>query len=184
MPQTTHATPAEPAAAQASARSIQVRRVDYRNPHDAAALVMLLNAYAQDPMGGQEALPASTADTLCQRLADFTGAASWIAWAGEGHANQAPVGLLNSFLGFSTFKAQPLLNVHDIAVLPAWRGRGIAQQLLAAAEAHAREQGCCKLTLEVLSNNTRAQNAYLRFGFALYTLDAAHGHALFMQKWL
>ena len=176
---------------------VHVRRVDYRNPHDAAALIMLLNTYAQDPMGGQEALPASTADTLCQRLADFTGAASWIAWAGENHANQAPVGLLNSFLGFSTFKAQPLLNVHDIAVLPAWRSRGIAQQLLpawrsrgiaqqllAAAEAHARAQGCCKLTLEVLSNNTRAQNAYQRFGFALYTLDAAHGHALFMQKWL
>ena len=145
---------------------------------------MLLNTYAQDPMGGQEALPASTTDALCQRLADFAGAASWIAWAGENHANQAPVGLLNSFLGFSTFKAQPLLNVHDIAVLPAWRSRGIAQQLLAAAEAHARAQGCCKLTLEVLSNNTRAQNAYQRFGFALYTLDAAHGHALFMQKWL
>ena len=46
-----------------------VRRVDYQNPRDAEALVMLLNAYAQDPMGGQEALPAQTAATLCQRLA-------------------------------------------------------------------------------------------------------------------
>lgn len=156
-----------------------VRRVDYQNPRDAEALVMLLNAYAQDPMGGQEALPAQTVTTLCQRLAHFPGAVSWIAWAGE-----EPVGLLNSFMGFSTFKARPLLNVHDIAVLPAWRGQGIAQQLLAAAEAHARAQGCCKLTLEVLSNNTRAQHAYERFGFTLYTLDADQGHALFMQKWL
>lgn len=170
-------TPAETLPAQAA---IHIRRVDYTNARDAAALLQLLNAYAQDPMGGQAALPAATQAALCQRLAAFAGAASWIAWADD----DEPVGLLNSFLGFSTFKAQPLLNVHDIAVLPAWRGRGIAQQLLAAAEAHARAQGCCKLTLEVLSHNTRAQSAYQRFGFALYTLDAAHGHAQFMQKWL
>lgn len=156
-----------------------VRRVDYQNPRDAEALVMLLNAYAQDPMGGQEALPAQTAATLCQRLAHFPGAVSWIAWAGE-----EPVGLLNSFMGFSTFKARPLLNVHDIAVLPAWRGQGIAQQLLAAAEAHARAQGCCKLTLEVLSNNTTALAAYDRAGFAPYVLDPAAGQALFLQKLL
>ena len=170
-------TPASPSAC---TPALHIRRVDYTHAHDAAALVQLLNTYAQDPMGGQEPLPAHTMETLCQRLAAFPGAASWIAWADDAE----PVGLLNNFLGFSTFKAQPLLNVHDIAVLPAWRGQGIAQQLLAAAEAHARSQGCCKLTLEVLSNNTRAQGAYQRFGFELYTLGAAHGHALFMQKWL
>ncbi|MDO4795228.1 MAG: GNAT family N-acetyltransferase [Brachymonas sp.] len=170
----------QPSATQPSSPALHIRRVDYNNAHDAAALVQLLNAYAQDPMGGQEPLLTDVQATLCQRLAAFPGAASWIAWADGAE----PVGLLNSFLGFSTFKAQPLLNVHDIAVLPAWRGQGVAQQLLAAAEAHAREQGCCKLTLEVLSNNTRAQGAYQRFGFELYTLDATHGHALFMQKWL
>ena len=36
--------------------SLQVKRVDYLNALDAKALVFLLNAYAQDPMGGGEAL--------------------------------------------------------------------------------------------------------------------------------
>ena len=159
---------------------IAVRRADYRSPGDRAALVAMLDAYARDPMGGATALPATTRDTLCDRLAGFSGAASWIAWAD----GATPVGLLNAFLGFSTFRAQPLLNVHDIAVLPAWRGQGIARLLLNAAQAHACALGCCKLTLEVLSDNTPAQQAYRRFGFTPYALNAAQGQALYMQKWL
>ena len=46
----------------------------------------------------------------------------------------------------------------------------------------ARELGCCKLTLEVLSNNARAVAAYQRAGFAPYVLDPAAGYALFLQK--
>ena len=52
------------------------------------------------------------------------------------------------------------------------------------ARAHARERGCCKLTLEVLSGNTRALRSYDRFGFAPYVLDPREGQALLMQKWL
>ena len=106
-------------------------------------------------------------------------AASFIAWAGS-----EPVGLVNCFEGYSTFKAQPLLNIHDVAVAPAWRGRGVGQALLAAAEAHARERGCCKLTLEVLTGNQVALNSYVRFGFANYQLDPSAGQAMLMQKWL
>ena len=48
----------------------------------------------------------------------------------------------------------------------------------------ARQLGCCKLTLEVLSNNRRALAAYERAGFAPYVLDPAAGQALFLQKLL
>ncbi|MBI3759083.1 MAG: GNAT family N-acetyltransferase, partial [Deltaproteobacteria bacterium] len=41
-----------------------------------------------------------------------------------------------------------------------------------------------KLTLEVLSNNTRAMASYQQAGFAPYVLDPAAGHALLMQKYL
>jgi ribosomal protein S18 acetylase RimI-like enzyme len=87
-------------------------------------------------------------------------------------------------VGYSTFQARPLLNVHDLAVLPRHRARGVGQALLAACEHHARQRGCCKLTLEVLSGNTRALRSYQRFGFAPYVLDPAEGQALLMQKWL
>ena len=162
-----------------SGAALQVRRADYANSTDRTALVELLNAYAIDPMGGGEPLAEGVRATLCERLAQVPLAASFIAWLG-GEA----VGLVNCFEGFSTFKARPLLNVHDIVVLPAHRARGVGQALLAAAEQHAQERGCCKLTLEVLSGNARALRSYDRFGFAPYTLDPREGQALLMQKWL
>ena len=158
---------------------MRVRRADYRAPADRAALVALLDAYARDPMGGGTPLADDVKARLCDELAALPSAASFIAWIGD-----EAVGLVNTFEGYSTFKARPLLNVHDIAVLPAQRGRGVGQALLAACEAHARERGCCKLTLEVLSGNQRALRSYQRFGFAPYVLDPAEGHALLMQKWL
>jgi ribosomal protein S18 acetylase RimI-like enzyme len=78
----------------------------------------------------------------------------------------------------------PLVNIHDIVVLPKYRGRGISQFLLQEVEAIAREKGCCKLTLEVLEGNKVAQKAYTRFGFRDYVLDPSAGKALFWQKML
>ncbi len=121
---------------------LQVRRADYSAAADRAALIGLLDAYAQDRMGGGEALPADVRARLCDDLARHPLAVSFIAWLGD-----QPVGLANCFEGYSTFKARPLLNVHDMVVHPAHRARGIGQALLAACEAHARERGCCKLTL-------------------------------------
>ncbi len=157
----------------------RIERVNYRNAKDAQALVFLLDAYARDPMGGGEALKPEDSARLCQELADIPGAASFIAWT-----EAQPIGLINCFEGYSTFKAKPLLNVHDIAVLAKHRGQGVGQALLKAAENHARTRGCCKLTLEVLSGNTPAMASYIRFGFAQYELDPAVGQAQFMQKWL
>ena len=140
---------------------------------------MLLDAYASEPMGGGEALAQEVKQRLCDDLAARTTAASFIAWQDD-----EAVGLVNCIEGYSTFKARPLMNIHDIAVLPAYRGVGVGQALLAAAEQHARARGCCKLTLEVLTGNARALSSYLRFGFAPYELDPATGQASFMQKWL
>ncbi len=159
--------------------ALQIKRVDYLDAQDAQALVFLLDAYAQDPMGGGEALNPENAARLCTDMARIAGAASFIAWL-----EAKPVGLINCFEGYSTFKAKPLLNVHDIAVLSGHRGQGIGQALLNAAEDYARARGCCKLTLEVLSGNAPAMASYKRFGFEQYELDPAAGQAQFMQKWL
>ncbi len=162
-----------------SPATLVVRRVDYRNARDATALINLLDMYARDPMGGGEGLSEEVKHRLPADLAAQPGAVSFIAWRDE-----EAVGLANCFLGFSTFKSKPLLNIHDMAVHPAHRGRGVGQALLAAVEEHARQLSCCKLTLEVLSGNATAQASYQRFGFAQYQLDPAVGQALFMQKWL
>ncbi len=156
---------------------IQIVQADYKNPQHAQDLVYLLNAYATDPMGGGVALADQVKNTLVAELAKRDFALSLLAYV-----DGKPAGLLNAFEGFSTFAAKPLINVHDIIVIKEFRGLQLSQQLLAALEAIARERGCCKITLEVLSGNETAQRAYQKFGFAGYALDPTVGQALFWQK--
>jgi ribosomal protein S18 acetylase RimI-like enzyme len=161
---------------------IRVVRADYANSVHAAALVMLLDAYASDPMGGGEPLSDFAKAQLVPALAARPQAYSVLAFASAD--DSVPVGLVNCIEGFSTFKCLPLVNVHDVAVLAGYRGQRIGEQMLALAEDIARERGACKLTLEVLSGNIGAEKLYRRVGFAYYELDPAMGQAGFMQKWL
>ena len=85
-------------------------------------------------------------------------------------------------LGFSTFKARPLVNVHDLAVLPEHRGRGVGRALLAAVERKARALGCARVTLEVQENNGRARRVYERAGFAQAVYGDTTGGSLFYTK--
>ena len=63
---------------------------------------------------------------------------------------------------YRSFDESELIN---IAVLPDYRGRGIAGALLDALFAHARENGCTSMFLEVAASNTAAQNLYKKNGF-------------------
>lgn len=95
--------------------------------------------------------------------------------------NGEPAGLVNCFEGFSTFACRPLVNIHDVAVMPDFRGLGLSQKMLQKVEDIARQRGCCKITLEVLEGNAVAQGSYAKFGFAAGMFDPAHGH---MQFWI
>lgn len=150
---------------------------DYHNPAHATAIVELLDAYANDPMGGGEPLPEEVKATLVGKLAGLPHAFSVL-----GLVDGRPAGLVNCFEGFSTFVARPLVNIHDVVVLAEYRGLGLSQAMLAEVERIARERGCCKLTLEVLEGNRVAQGAYEKLGFAGYQLDPTVGRALFWQK--
>ncbi|HTN75276.1 MAG TPA: GNAT family N-acetyltransferase [Pirellulaceae bacterium] len=143
--------------------SLAIHKVDWNHPTDRAALVELLNLYASDPMGGSQPLPDEVRQTLCDKLAAFPTCHALLAFDAE-----TPVGLLIAFVGFSTFKARPLLNLHDVAVRPGRRGQGIGRQLLASAEALASELGCCKMTLEVHDRNPIAQHLYQSYGFRAF----------------
>ena len=161
------------------AMSLEVVPVDLHDPLQAAAWLGLLDHYAHDPMGGGCGLSAYAKANLVREMADFPIFHGALAFEGKN-----PVGLINCFAGFSTFAAKPLLNIHDIVTQAERRAQGIGQALLGWAEQRARELGCCKLTLEVLSNNKRALASYERAGFAPYMLDPKAGQALFLQKYL
>lgn len=157
----------------------EIVRARYDEPIHAAALVELLDAYARDPAGGGEALSEFARTSLIAELATRPFIFSVLAFEGG-----AAVGLINAIEGFSTFACRPLVNIHDVVVLPGHRRRGVAAQMFAEVEAIARERGACKLTLEVLSGNRSARTLYEKLGFDDYRLDPAMGHAQFMQKWL
>ena len=140
--------------------TIHIRTVDFSDPADAAAYLEQLDSYARDPMGAGQPLAAATRDRLIDDLAHRPGTHALLAESG-GNA----VGFATCFLGYSTFQAMPLLNVHDIAVLPPWRGRGAARLLLDAIADLARSLGCCRVTLEVCSDNPRARGIYEANGF-------------------
>lgn len=156
---------------------IEVVLVDYGNLAHSAALVDLLDAYAQDPAGGGTPLEAKVRAGLPAALAARPQAFSVLAYDGT-----QPVGLINCIEGFSTFACKPLVNVHDVVVLASHRGRRVVQRMFERVEQEARARGACKLTLEVLSGNASALRSYEREGFSGYQLDPAFGHAVFLQK--
>lgn len=150
---------------------------DYKNPTHQQAILMLLDAYARDPMGGGRGLDEDVKHNLLPMLAEQSGAFSVLS-----RVDGNPAGLVNCFQALSTFRAKPLINIHDVMVLPEYRGRGLSTAMLRKVEEVARQRGCCKLTLEVLEGNEIARRAYEKFGFSGYQLDPALGQALFWEK--
>jgi len=159
------------------APTITVRLADYADAADAVRVVALLDSYARDPMGGGKPLSDDVRKRLVPGLAAHPGAFSLLAFAGE-----EALGLANCITGFSTFAARPLVNIHDMAVLPEARGKGVGRALMLAVEAEARARGACKITLEVLSGNDTAKGLYAALGYGDYALDPQAGTALFWEK--
>lgn len=157
--------------------AVDIVEADLRRQEHQRDVVALTDAYARDPMGYDGPLPPEVLACLPAALRDHPATLIFLAYT-----DQQAVGIATCFLGFSTFAARPLINVHDLAVLPAHRGRGIARLLLAAVEDRARQLGCCKITLEVQENNLRAKRLYASAGFAHALSATSGGGALFYAK--
>jgi ribosomal protein S18 acetylase RimI-like enzyme len=143
------------------------------------AVVALTAAYAAEALGETDPLSAEVLDRLIPGLKQHPTTLIFLAYCDE-----RAIGIATCFVGFSTFAARGLINIHDLAVLPAYRGRGIGKMLLEAVEHLAREREYAKVTLEVQENNRRARHLYHRAGFAPITYDAALGGSLCYSKQL
>ena len=130
-------------------------RVDHQN-----AIVAMLDAFMRDPDDDGTPLPEAAKRNLIPGLRAHPACYVFLAYSGD-----APVGFSICFLGFSTFNARPLLNIHDIFVDSSVRGKGIGRMLLDHIESKARELNCCRLTLEVREDNQVARALYRKFGF-------------------
>ena len=157
--------------------ALRIVQADLDQPQHQAAVLEMTRAYACDPMGNGCDLPEHIQKTLIQGLRAHP--TTLILLALDEHR---PVGIATCFIGFSTFAARPLINIHDLYVLPEYRTRGVGRRLLEATETQARELECCKLTLEVQENNHAALALYQSFGFVAGQYEAEAGGVLFRQK--
>jgi GNAT superfamily N-acetyltransferase len=157
--------------------TIEFLEADLARTDHQRAVVELIDAYSRDPTGDGKPLSADVRARLISGLQEHP--TTLIILALEGTKR---VGIAVCFRGFSTFAARPLLNIHDLNVLPAHRGFGIGRGLIAAVEAKARAMGCCKLSLEVQENNHRARRTYTASGFTHTQYEAKAGSVLFLTK--
>jgi ribosomal protein S18 acetylase RimI-like enzyme len=141
------------------------------------AVLAMVNAYARDPMGRGEELPVAVQAGLIEGLRAHPTSLIFLAFQGE-----RPVGIAVCFVGFSTFAAKPLINIHDLSVVPEMRSAGVGRRLLERVETAARMRGCCKITLEVLAENLRAQRLYQSVGFRNIPPGGGASKMWFLEK--
>ncbi len=139
---------------------------DYSNPSHLSAFASLLQGYMADPMG--EHRPHSKLEQL--RLVDGMAShpASFVLLASsQGEA----IGFATCFELFSTFEVKPFINIHDFYVDPAYRGNGVGRAMLEHIADIGRSKKCCKVSLEVRTDNGVAQGLYRSVGFGEATPD-------------
>lgn len=161
--------------------SFVVEQADIKRDGD--IIVDLLNTYALDPYGGGEPLSDYSKNNLIENLLKRSFIQVFIAYEVT-EESKLPAGLAIVIEGFSTFACKSLLNVHDFAVSPNFRGKGVGKLLMKKVIEYAKSIDCCKVTLEVLSGNHPAKALYSSVGFKAYQLDPNMGNAEFWQYYL
>lgn len=158
---------------------LRIRRALLNLPEDAAAYRDMLNQYAADPVGQGAPLTDEILDKVLSDLGNHPCCYPFLAFIGE-----RAVGFATCFLGYSTFMAAPLLNIHDIAVAPDDRRQGIAKAIIQAVAEEGVKLGCCRLTLEVRDDNPAALALYQRSGFDICRRGEQQVSYHFMERQL
>jgi ribosomal protein S18 acetylase RimI-like enzyme len=157
--------------------SVRIVEADLSLAEHQEAVLAMVDAYSRDAMGNGKPLDQDVRTRLIPGLRRHPTTLIFLAFDGV-----QPIGAAVCFIGFSSFAAKPIINIHDFVVLPTSRGKGIGRRLLEAVEAKAREHGYCKLTLEVMDKNHQAIRMYQAAGFERYSLQEKAGAAIFMSK--
>ena len=143
-----------------SMHQLQFLFCDFNNCAHAKAVVQLINAYKQDPMGGSVPFSDAEGHILLKGLASHPSCFVMFGLYENVFASMA-----TCFVNYSTFRLAPYINIHDLIVLDAYRGKGIGRAILQKLLQIAAERGYCKVNLEVREDNYRAKTLYANLGF-------------------
>lgn len=135
-------------------------RIDLNNPNHCDNLLKILNYYMEDKIGMGKPMSGALKPKIIEGLRDHPGYIGFFACIGDEFA-----ALANCNINFSTWQAMPLINIHDFVVSPDFRGQGIGIFLLEEIEKYARQNGFCRINLEVSHENLNAQKLYKKAGF-------------------
>jgi ribosomal protein S18 acetylase RimI-like enzyme len=163
----------------AELKDVSIVDADLSRGEHQQALVTMLDAYMRDPMEGGEPPSERIKRDLVPGLRAHPACYVFLAYR-----DSSPVGFSICFLGFSTFNARPLINIHDIFVDSSVRGTGIGMLLLERIEAKGRELNCCRITLEVREDNRVARGLYRKVGFDRVVVGAKRIPMEFWHKLL
>mgnify|MGYP003981317605 CR=1 FL=1 len=157
--------------------NIQILEAEYTNEEHRSEIPFLLNEYAKDLLGFRKELDNTVLENLVSGLEKVSNAIVLLA-----KTDEKIVGMTICFLGFSTFKARPLINIHDFLVLKEYRNHSIGKKLLQEVELIAKKLHCCKITLEVQEKNSSARKLYNSLDFKDSFLDIEAGNQLSLTK--
>jgi len=139
---------------------MQVEIVNLNNGNHVNALLILMNDYMEDKMGLESSLEKDLGERIISGLKIQNNYLGFLL-----KVENKYVGLANCFIGFSTFKAKQLINIHDFIITPSFRGNKGGEFLLNGIYNYAKINDFCKVTLEVRYDNEIAQNLYKKVGY-------------------
>ena len=135
-------------------------KVDVDNIDHQQAVLSLMNDYMLDDMGLNSPLSKELGAQIIDGLKVQENYLGFLT-----QYNGSYISLANCFVGFSTFKAKQLINIHDFIVSPEHRKLGVGKFMLENIAEYGVQHEFCKITLEVRYDNHGAQRLYKRLGF-------------------
>ena len=141
-------------------RIMALIEIDFKQDSHRLSFVRLLGDYMADDMGGNLILPLEQAEKVIVDLSDMPHYKGFLF-----EFNGEFSGLANCFEVYSTFRAKRILNIHDFVTGSEFRGKGLARYFLNEIISYAKQQGYCRISLEVRTDNVKAKNLYRTLGF-------------------
>lgn len=141
---------------------VTFRLADFASDADLAKVVALTDEYAQLEVAIGSALTPEVRDRLPAAMRAHPGLFAILAESESGDA----IGLATCVLSWSSFRAAPLVNIHDLVVTASARNQGLGARLLEAVRIESVARGAAGVTLEVWPGN-HAERLYVRSGYEL-----------------